>query len=284
MLSRQNTLLIVILIIAFAFIWLLIWSNNRAGASVDGFKALPKQISFNFHVKPILSDKCFTCHGPDAIKREAGLRFDIETSAKSELPESPGKFAILPGETDASELVKRIFSSDPDIQMPPADSNLKLTEEEKEILKKWIAQGAAYEKHWAFVTPKKGKIPEVKEKNWPKNEIDNFILEKIEERGLKPSPEATAEKLLRRISLDITGLPPSYEDVGKFISKDEVLDVPMAIDHYLSLPAYGEKMTRDWLDLARYADSHGYQDDSYRTMWPWRDWVIHAFNENYTVR
>jgi hypothetical protein len=280
MLSRQNTLLIVILVIAFAFIWLLIWRNNRAGASVDGFKALPKQISFNFHVKPILSDKCFACHGPDAVKREAGLRFDIEASAKGELPESPGKFAILSGKADESELVKRVFSSDPDLQMPPSDSNLKLTEEEKEILKKWIEQGATYEKHWAFVAPKKGEIPEVKKADWPENEIDYYILNKIEERGLKPSQEASAEKLLRRISLDITGLPPSPEDAEKFISSEGTLDRDKAIDHYLSQPGYGEKMTRDWLDVARYADSHGYQDDSYRTMWPWRDWVIHAFNEN----
>jgi len=155
MLSRQNTLLLVILILAFAFIWVLTWRHDRVGASADGYQALPKQVSFNFHVKPILSDKCFACHGPDAVKRKAGLRFDVEASAKGELPESPGKFAILSENADKSELVKRIFSSDPDLQMPPADSNLKLTEEEKEILKKWIEQGAAYEKHWAFVAPKK---------------------------------------------------------------------------------------------------------------------------------
>ncbi|MDZ7604218.1 MAG: c-type cytochrome domain-containing protein [Cyclobacteriaceae bacterium] len=131
MLTRQNTLLFLIMILAFAIIWLMIWRHNREGASADGFKALPRQISFNFHVKPILSDKCFTCHGPDAIKREAGLRFDMEASAKGELPESPGKFAILPGKADESELVKRIFSTDTDLQMPPVDSNLKPTEEGK---------------------------------------------------------------------------------------------------------------------------------------------------------
>jgi hypothetical protein len=253
--------------------------NNNDLKKGSSNTQIPDNVSFNFHIKPILSDNCFTCHGPDGNKRKAGLRLDIEHSAKAELTENPGKFAIHPGSSGKSELIARINSEDRDIIMPPPDSHLRLTDLEKVVLQKWIEQGAPYERHWSFIPPRKSPLPEIINKNWPKDEIDYFIASAIEERGLEPSTEASNEKLLRRLSLDITGLPPKIEEVDKFI-RDGDFNYGKVVDYYLSKPAFSEKMARDWMDVARYADSHGYQDDSYRTMWPWRDWVIHAFNEN----
>jgi hypothetical protein len=277
---RQYSLLFVSLVFLFAIIWFLL-PNDQEGAAHSGAKtALPDKVSFNFHVKPILSDKCFACHGPDANKRKAGLRLDDEAGAKSELAENPGKYAIIVSEPEQSELIARIFSEDENVMMPPPDSHLQLSGNEKQILKKWIEQGAEYEPHWSFVPPKKSALPVVKNKDWPQNEIDYFILNAMENVGLSPSVPAAKEKLLRRLSIDITGLPPSVEEFHRFVSSGEMLNYEEAIYYYLSKPAFGEHLTRDWLDVARYADSHGYQDDSYRTMWPWRDWVIHAFNEN----
>ena len=260
-------------------LWFLAKKNNDAMVAGNQTEKLPPEISFNFHVKPILSDKCFACHGPDANKRKAGLRLDVEKDAKAELTENPGKYAIKQGSIESSELIHRIVSEDPSIMMPPPDSHLELTSDEKEILRKWIDQGAKYERHWAFITPVKSSMPEINSVDWPLNEIDYFILNKMEEIGLNPSKEASPEKLLRRLSLDLTGLPPTISEVKKFTTS-EALNYDEIVDYYLSKPAYGEKMARDWMDVSRYADSHGYQDDSYRTMWPWRDWVIHAFNEN----
>jgi hypothetical protein len=164
--------------------------------------------------------------------------------------------------------------------MPPTDSNLKLTQREKEILKKWVDQGAKYEKHWAFTPPQKPELPAVTNNDWPENEIDYFILSKIEEQKLNPSEQASESRLIRRLSIDLTGLPPTLEELERYVLKTDKFNYDEIVEHYLSKPAFGERMTREWLDVARYADSHGYQDDSYRTMWPWRDWVIHAFNKN----
>ncbi len=260
-------------------LWFKAKNNENATVKGNQIEKLPPEISFNFHVKPILSDKCFACHGPDGNKRKAGLRLDVEQDAKAELTENPGKYAIMPGSVENSELIHRIVSEDPSIMMPPPDSHLKLTSDEKEILRKWIDQGAKYERHWAFITPVLSSMPEISSRDWPLNEIDYFVLNKMEEIGLNPSNEASPEKLLRRLSLDLTGLPPTISEVKKFTTS-ETLNYDEIVDYYLSKPAYGEKMARDWMDVSRYADSHGYQDDSYRTMWPWRDWVIHAFNEN----
>ena len=277
---RQYFLLIVSLVFLFGVVWLLL-PDDREGSSFAGSRQdIPDEISFNFHVKPIISDKCFACHGPDANKRKAGLRLDDEAGAKSELVENPGKYAIIPSEPDQSELIARIFSDDENVMMPPPDSHLQLSDLEKAILKKWIDQGAAYELHWSFVPPEKSALPIVKDKDWPQNEIDFFILNAMERIGLSPSLPASKEKLIRRLSLDITGLPPSVGELHRFVLSVDEIKYEEAIDYYLNKPAYGEHLTRDWLDVARYADSHGYQDDSYRTMWPWRDWVIHAFNEN----
>lgn len=241
---------------------------------------LPDVVDYNFHIKPILSDNCYTCHGPDANKRKAGLRLDLAETAFLELKENPGMFALVPGKPNQSLLYLHVVSGDPKVMMPPPDSKLELKAHEKELLKKWIAQGAKFEKHWAYLPPKKGALPKNNAAVWEQNEIDAFILEKIEGNQLTPTDKAQKETLIRRISLDLTGLPPNPDQIKRFIvtSEDNVLE--KAIDEFLSSPFYGERMTQVWLDVARYADSHGYQDDSYRTMWPWRDWVIHAFNKN----
>ena len=249
--------------------------GNNAYASLK----LPETVDYNFHIKPILSDNCYTCHGPDANKRKAGLRLDVQESALSELPESPGHFAIVPKNLRESKAYQAILSEDPTAQMPPADSKLSLSAYEKKLIKKWIEQGAPFEKHWAYIPPEKTSLPQTKS-TWGNNEIDAFVLKKLEEHNLVPSNKASNETLIRRISLDLTGLPPDPESVAQLLAPASQDTIAHIIDTFLASPAYGERMTQSWLDVARYADSHGYQDDSYRTMWPWRDWVIHAFNKN----
>ena len=241
---------------------------------------LPEVVDYNFHIKPILSDNCYKCHGPDANKRKAGLRLDLAASALGELPESPNKFAVVPANLKQSLLYQHIITDDPDRLMPPPDSKLALNAYEKKLLKKWIEQGAKFDKHWAFIPPKKTAVPKTENVTWPQNEIDGFILQKLEANNLMPSHKADTEILIRRISLDLTGLPPTMEQVAKLQADPSDVILEKSIDAFLASPAYGERMTQSWLDVSRYADSHGYQDDSYRTMWPWRDWVIHAFNEN----
>jgi hypothetical protein len=251
-------------------------------SSSDAYVAMrmPEIVDYNFHIKPLLSDRCYKCHGPDGNKRKAGLRLDLEASAYDELPENPGKFAIVRGHPERSQLYRHIISDDPDMMMPPPDSKLELNAYEKDLIKKWIEQGGKYQKHWAFIAPIKNEIPKLNDDDWPQNEIDGFVLEKLKENNLHPSPKANAETLIRRMSLDLTGLPPDKQVVKRLMEhpSEEMFD--KIIDEFLASPAYGERMTQAWLDVARYADSHGYQDDSYRTMWPWRDWVIHAFNKN----
>jgi hypothetical protein len=240
---------------------------------------IPDVVDYNFHIKPILSDRCYTCHGPDANKRKAGLRLDTETAAYEELKENPGKHAIVSGKPNKSVLFERIMTDDSKTIMPPSDSQLKLNSYEKKLIKKWIEQGGNYDKHWAFISPQKSALPKIKNIDWVQNEIDYYILEKLEENDLNPSEKANKETLIRRLSLDITGLPPKTELTTKF-SSTSTEDLNKIIDVFLASSSYGERMTQVWLDVARYADSHGYQDDNYRTMWPWRDWVIHAFNSN----
>ncbi len=240
-----------------------------------------EKISYNFSIRPILSDKCFNCHGPDANKREAGLRLDIEEEAYKSLQEHPRAHAIVPGNPDLSELFVRISTPDTSIQMPPPASNLRaLSEEEIAVIKKWIMQGARYEPHWAFVPPVKQPLPQVKKTGWPENEIDLFILKQLEQQGLAPNEEADKERLLKRVALDLTGLPPDSSIRHAFLNDKSPGAYEKMIDALLKQPSYGERMALPWLDVARYADSHGYQDDNYRSQWPWRDWVIHAFNKN----
>ncbi len=239
------------------------------------------QISYNFQVRPIFSDKCYKCHGPDGNKREAGLRLDIEAEAYKALQEHPRAHAIVPFKPELSELYLRVSTKDTSIQMPPAGSNLPmLTEEEVQIIEKWIKQGAHYEPHWAFVAPRKAALPTVSDKDWPKNEIDYFVLKQMEGKGLAPNEEADKERLLKRISLDLTGLLPTTEMINRFMSDASPDAYEHMLDELMAKPSYGERMALPWLDVARFADSHGYQDDNYRTQWPWRDWVIHAFNKN----
>ena len=242
---------------------------------------MPDTVSYNFNIRPILSDKCYKCHGPDASKRQANLRLDKPESAFKALRDNPNAHVLVPGSPEMSELFRRISTNDTSDMMPPANSNLKrLTPHEVDLVRKWIKQGAKYEKHWAFVPPKSWPVPQVDDKSWVKNPIDNFILKKQEQYGLKPNPEADKEHLLKRLSLDLTGLPPTIEMQNRFLADNSPNAYEKVVDELMKSPTYGEKMALHWMDVARYADSHGYQDDNYRTQWPWRDWVIHAYNEN----
>jgi hypothetical protein len=238
-------------------------------------------ISYNRDIRPILSDKCFSCHGPDVSKIKAGLRLDLPASAFAELEKNKGHFAIVPGNPDKSELIKRISSNDPGIMMPMPESHLaRLTTDEIKLFTKWIEQGAKYEKHWAFVAPIKEALPEVDNSKWVKNEIDPFILEKMEAKGFDPNETASREALIKRAYADITGLAPTYEELNQWRNNSSDNWYAQLLDKLLQKPAYGEKMALLWMDLARYADSYGFQDDNIRSQWPWRDWVINAFNTN----
>ena len=230
------------------------------------------EVDFNRDILPVLSDRCFFCHGPQ--KQENDLRLDRREVAIKE-------GAIEPGKPDDSELVARIFSDDPDERMPPPESKLSLTAKEKDNLRKWIASGAEYKQHWAFVPlPKTVAAPKVKDTKWARGEIDRFVSSRLEPEGLTPSPEATREKLIRRLSFDLTGLPPTPEEIDAFLADKTDSAYEKLVDRLLASTAYGERMATEWLDVARYSDTYGYQVDRDRFVWPWRDWVIKAFNEN----
>ena len=248
--------------------------------TVQANDVLPEVVSYNFDVKPILSDKCYTCHGPDQEARQANLRLDTEQGAfgfaknLSELP------IIKRGAPKESALVFHINSTEPKNQMPPPDSNLTLSTRQKQILERWILQGAAWEDHWAYIVPKKLPLPKTTFTDWSQNQIDHFVASKIEAKGLQPSPEAEKEIILRRLAFDLTGLPPSIELMDQFLQDDSPEAYEKMVDFLMAQPQFGERMASVWLDVARYADTHGYQDDLERVMWPWRDWVISAFNKN----
>ena len=230
---------------------------------------------FSRDVLPILSDTCFTCHGPDANARKAKLRLDVEADAKREV--------IVPGKSAESEIIARIFSDDADELMPPPKSNLQLTAEQKATLKAWVDAGAKWGKHWAYESLKPVAVPKVKQAGWPRVGLDAFILERLEREGLKPSAGAEAVTWLRRVTLDLTGLPPTINEVDAFkkaLTENRKTAFENVADRLLASPRYGERMAWDWLEAARYADSNGYQGDRERTMWPWRDWVVRAFNAN----
>ena len=272
--KKIRVILCLVLFIAIVFSF---QCHNKSSGPGD----LPDEVSYNFDIRPILSDKCSACHGPDANKRKAGLRLDQPESAFAALKEHPGAHALVAGRPDLSQVFLRIASKDTESIMPPASSNLpSLTPHEIALVEKWIKQGARYEKHWAFTVPKKLPLPAVGRKDWPQNEIDYFILQKMEQKRLTPNEQADKERLLKRISLDLTGLTPSLKMMDDFLADNSKEAYEKMVDYLLAQPQYGEKMSLQWLDLARYADSHGYQDDGYRTQWPWRDWVIHAFNKN----
>jgi len=231
---------------------------------------------FNRDVRPILSANCLKCHGPDEDAREAGLRLDVRDSAVGEL--DSGMTAVVPGQPDASELVRRIFSNDPDEVMPPPSSNKVLDEGQKKILRAWVAAGAEYQTHWAFVPPRQAPLPEVRTADWPRNAVDYFILHRLESEGLSPNPPADRHVLVRRVYLDLIGLPPTVEEADAFVADDSPDAYERLVDRLLASPYYGERWARRWLDLARYADTNGYEKDRPRSIWPYRDWVINAIN------
>jgi hypothetical protein len=241
-------------------------------------------ISYNKLIRPILSDKCFVCHGPDQSQRISGYRLDLEEFAFAKLKQSPNEFGLVVGNPSKSEVYQRIISHEHDYMMPPPDSKLALSEDEKNIIKKWIEQGAKYEPHWAFTPVKKPSVPKAMKKNWTFSEIDQFALAKMEENNLKPSEIDHDLPLLKRMMHDLKGLPPSLKEMEEYTKNQNLANYEKMVDKALASPQYGEKMAIFWMDIARYADSHGYQDDGLRTMWPWRDWVIHAFNQNYPYK
>ena len=233
-------------------------------------------IEFNRDIRPLLSDRCFTCHGPDATNSESVLRLHRKASALDDLGD--GRYAIVPGKPDQSELIRRVSSDDPSYRMPRGRE--KLSESEIARLRRWIEQGAPWTSHWSFQPPRKSRLPAVGDDSWPSNPIDHFVLQRLEEEGLGPSPEADKATLLRRVSLDLTGLPPTPAALDRFLEDDSPRAYEAAVNRLLDSPPYGEHMALDWLYAARYGDTNGYQTDSHRDMWRWRDWVIDAFNEN----
>ena len=228
-------------------------------------------VRFNRDVRPILSENCFECHGPDAAKRKADLRLDSGAL---------GQAVVVAGKPTESELFKRITHADPEERMPPVDSGRALTPGNIETLRTWIEQGGEWGKHWAFIPPKRPTIPPAKNSAWPSGAIDRFVLAKLKRAGLHPSPRADRETLLRRVTFDLTGLPSEPREIDAFLADTSPRAFEKVIDRLLASPRYGERMALDWLDAARYADSHGYSLDRRRVMWPWRDWVIGAFNDN----
>ena len=235
-------------------------------------RAAADEIDFSRDIRPILSDKCFFCHGPDEKKREADLRLDTREGALGVLKTEPGK---------TSELLRRIGSTDPDEMMPPPKSNRKLSAEQIALIGRWAAAGAAWGDHWAFRPLQMPAIPLTPAPaTTVRNPIDAFVQTRLRAEGLAPAPEAPRETLIRRVTLDLTGLPPSPAEVDAFVADRDPAAYENLVDRLLKSPAFGERMAWDWLDAARYADSNGYQGDGERTMWPWRDWVVEAFNRN----
>ena len=253
--------------------------NSNADYEIINVSNVPETIDFNFHVNPILSDKCFACHGPDDKQRKANLRLDTKEGLY-QMTEDLIKRVIDLDNLEESEMIRRIFHENKSIVMPPPESNLSLSEYEKNILKKWILQGAEWKKHWSFIKPEKPEIPQIENNQWVKNEIDIFIAKNIENQNLEFSKMESKEILLRRLYFDIVGLPPSLDDIDQFLNDKSENAFEKVVDKLLDSENYGERMASIWMDIARYGDSHGYQDDTERTMWPWRDWVIHAYNKN----
>ena len=236
-----------------------------------------KSVDFNRDIKPIISNACYRCHGPDSAERKGGLRLDTPEGAHGDLG---GHSAIVPGQPDASELIKRLTTDDPDLAMPPSGAGKRLSAREVDLLKSWIQQGAKFSQHWSYVKPVRPKLPAVVDASWGKNEIDRFILARLEKEGLKPSQEADRYSLIRRVSLDVTGLPPTITEVDEFVRDPNPNAYEALVDRLLAKSSYGEHWGLLWLDLARYADSAGYADDPPRTIWLYRDYVIKSFNAN----
>lgn len=256
--------------------WAFVLLSLTAG-SVEAATTVANKPEYNRDIRPILSENCFPCHGPDSAARKAGLRLDKFSEATAARPKGPP--AIVPGKPGESEMVRRITATDDDI-MPPAKTEKTLTPQQKDLLKHWIAQGAKYQPLWSFIPPTRPAFPTVHNHRWARNPIDVFILAALEKAGLKPAPEADRRTLARRLSLDITGLPPSPEEVESFVKDKSPNAYEKLVDHFLASPHYGEHEGRYWLDAARYADTHGIHMDNFLDMWTYRDWVINAFNRN----
>ncbi len=237
----------------------------------------PARVQFNRQIRPILSDNCFACHGPDANHREAELRIDTAEGATADLG---GRHAIVPGKPDESELLQRIAATDADERMPPADSGKQLTDEQIELIRRWIAEGAEYQPHWAYLPPRRVEAPEVNQRDWPAGPIDRFLLHRLEQEGLSPSPAADPITLCRRLYFDLTGLPPSADEAAEFASDPSDEAYAQLVERLLASPHYGERMAIYWLDLVRYADTVGYHGDQEHAISPYRDYVIAAFNDN----
>lgn len=231
------------------------------------------ELQFNRDVRPILSENCFQCHGPDEGARKADLRLDVRGDAID-------AGAIVPGNAEESAVWRRVSSNDPEEQMPPPASKKKLTVAEREVLKKWLSAGAPYQSHWSLESPRVSVVPKVADESWPKNEIDYFTLARMQQFKLQPAPEAGRERLIRRLTFDLTGLPPTLAEIDAFLADDAPNAYERLVDRLLRSDRFGERMASDWLDAARYSDSYGYQVDRDRHVWPWRDWVIRAFNRN----
>ena len=239
------------------------------------------EIDYNWHVRPILSENCFKCHGPDPSSREAGLRLDLGELATAELPETPGKYAIVPGDASRSELVRRIRSQNVDEHMPPESTHKTLSAQQMAILEQWIENGAQYRPHWAFIEPAHPAVPETALAQHAENDIDRFVLGRLEREGLEPSAPADKETLISRVTLTLTGLPPTLEEIDAFVADASPDAYERLVDRLLASPAYAERMADYWLDLARFSETDGFLDDHHdRLLWPWRDWVIESFARN----
>jgi hypothetical protein len=261
--------------VALGVVAAVVWAWTAAGA---GGEKNSTTVDFNRVIRPILSENCYKCHGPDDGERKAKLRFDLRADALK--PAKSGKIAIVPGAPEKSELIARITASDADDRMPPAKTGKTLTAAQIESMRQWISQGAAYATHWAYVKPMRPPLPVVHNNRWARNPVDLFILARQEKEGLRPSAEADRRTLIRRVTLDLTGLPPTLAEVNEFLADKKPSAYERLVDRLLARPAYGEHWARMWLDLARYADSAGYADDPPRTIWAYRDWVIRALNAN----
>ncbi len=249
----------------------LLWPCVAVCAGAAAAEPVPTAIDFNRDIRPILAENCFYCHGQDGNKRQADLRLDDRAAAVS-------AGAIVPGNTGASTALERIRSSDPDVQMPPPTSNRKLSDEQKQLLDRWIAAGAEYAPHWGFVPPARPAVPAVSRAEWPRNDVDRFVLARLEREGLAPSPEADRPTLIRRLHADLVGLPPTPEEVDAFVADADPKAYEHLVDRLLASPHYGERLSLSWLDAARYADSNGFQQDGDTWQWMWRDWVVRALN------
>src|SRR5688572_13212588 len=266
------------LVIAF-FVLQVIALPARAAAAAPA----TGKLSYNQHIQPILAENCFACHGPDSSTRKAKLRLDRAEFATARRGDGDIEPAIVPGDLKASPLIERITSADEDERMPPLESHKQLKPSEIALLQRWVAEGARYEEHWSLIAPSRPEVPSVPlAKKWARNPIDQFVAAKLTEEKLKPSREEDRARLLRRVTLDLTGLPPTPEEVAAFLADRSADAYDRVVDRLLASDASAEQFTRHWLDAVRYADTHGIHIDNYRSIWPYRDWVVQAYRRNVT--